>query len=48
MPDWTALAYRVSDATYEAWNAHDADGMVVEDVHHIAYTTLFSQLAAGT
>jgi steroid delta-isomerase-like uncharacterized protein len=26
-PDWIGLTWRVSDATYEAWNAHDADAV---------------------
>lgn len=27
MTDWNGLAQRVNDATYEAWNAHDADAV---------------------
>lgn len=27
--DWDALTQRVSDATYEAWNAHDPDAVAV-------------------
>lgn len=25
--DWTAVTLQVRDATYEAWNAHDADAV---------------------
>lgn len=27
MPDWNALTWRVNDATYDAWNAHDTDAV---------------------
>ena len=27
MTDWVALTWQVNDATYAAWNAHDADAV---------------------
>jgi len=44
VPAARAQTLAVNDATYVAWNAHDADGLVVEDVHFTDMAGLMAQL----